>query len=578
MKYNYPIAHLIKFDKNRLARVMQNKLHNLLFSLLFVFGGFLGFGQSELDSLGEMSFDELLELYNNDTNYKPRENLLAIWITKAKSEKNAEELMTGYEIATILYKDERILAYSDSILAISTKSENFNGFSASAHERKGRYFYKKRDFKKGLDHYLLAKEYLDKSKYPILRYYNNFDIGLIKSKIGRHDEALRIYLKNLSFAKEFIKNNDNQAYLIDIYAIANTYIYLNELDSANYYNKFGFKEATSLKNTTTINFFTLNQGVTHYYKKQYKGATDSLKKALVYFEKVKDYPNSAETYYYLGSTFLKTNNIESAINYFKKIDALFQKTNDVSPIVRNTYNHLINYSKSNGDLENQLYYLNQLIKIDSIIYTNEIYLSKNLIKDYDIPQLVSERELIIRSLKNREKTSEIILYIMILLLSLLIILFIYQYNKRKKYKIRFEKIVQEKEKVQEKPNMNFDNIPVEVISSVLISLEEFETTKTFLDPNINLQVLSKKIKTNTNYLSKIINSYKETSFTNYIYNLRINYAIDQMQKNPLFKKYTIKAIACEVGFNNAETFSKAFYKSKGIKPSYFMKELEKLEG
>ena len=38
---------------------------------------------------------------------------------------------------------------------------------------------------------------------------------------------------------------------------------------------------------------------------------------------------------------------------------------------------------------------------------------------------------------------------------------------------------------------------------------------------------------------------------------------------------TIKAIANEMGFNTTEAFSKSFYKSTGIYPSFFIKQLEK---
>ena len=41
------------------------------------------------------------------------------------------------------------------------------------------------------------------------------------------------------------------------------------------------------------------------------------------------------------------------------------------------------------------------------------------------------------------------------------------------------------------------------------------------------------------------------------------------------RKYTIKAIAGEFGFNTSESFSKAFYKKHGIYPSYFLSRLEK---
>jgi len=555
--------------------VVYKKPHFRLLFAFIMFSYILGLGQEKLDSLEQKTFDELFEMYNNENDSKKSEKYLNVWIRKAKKQKNIKQLMTGYEISSLFYNDKRTLVYCDSILTLSTMDEEFNGYSASAHRIKGEYFYKKRDYKKELDNYLLAKEYIDKSNYPILTFSINYNIGVIKNRLGEHDEALKIHLKNLPFAYKFIKNNDNQTYLYAIYAIANTYNYIGKLDSAKYYNKFGYNEAISLKDKVTINFFTLNQGITHYYNKQYKAATDSLNKAISFFEKIKDSPNSAESYYYLGSTYSKTNNIEQALHCFKKIDTIFQITNDISPVVKNSYNYLVNYYKTNNDLKSQLYYVNQQIKIDSILYSHEVYLNKNLIKDYDIPRLISEKELIINSLKSKEKASKVIFYTLITFLSLLIIISVYQYVKRKRHKVRFEKIINKKEIIKEIINKKNINVPNKVISDVLSSLEKFEIYNEFLDPNITLQSLAKEIKTNTNYLSKIINSFKETSFSNYLNNLRIDYAVEQIQKNPIFRKYTIKAIAFEVGFRNSESFSKSFYKEKGIKPSYFLKELEK---
>ena len=55
--------------------------------------------------------------------------------------------------------------------------------------------------------------------------------------------------------------------------------------------------------------------------------------------------------------------------------------------------------------------------------------------------------------------------------------------------------------------------------------------------------------------------------------LRVEYAIEKLKNEPNFKKYTIQAIAEEVGFNTAQSFSTAFYKNTGIKASYFMKNV-----
>jgi AraC-like DNA-binding protein len=67
------------------------------------------------------------------------------------------------------------------------------------------------------------------------------------------------------------------------------------------------------------------------------------------------------------------------------------------------------------------------------------------------------------------------------------------------------------------------------------------------------------------------------NFANYMNEIRIDYAIVQLKENKLFRSYTIKAIAIESGFNNAQSFSIAFHKKTGIHPSYFLKQLENQE-
>ena len=74
-------------------------------------------------------------------------------------------------------------------------------------------------------------------------------------------------------------------------------------------------------------------------------------------------------------------------------------------------------------------------------------------------------------------------------------------------------------------------------------------------------------------MSKIVNVFKRKSFIQYINDLRIDYAVVQLQKNNKLKNYTIQALALEFGFNSAESFSAAFQKKTGIKPTYFIKEL-----
>ena len=118
------------------------------------------------------------------------------------------------------------------------------------------------------------------------------------------------------------------------------------------------------------------------------------------------------------------------------------------------------------------------------------------------------------------------------------------------------------------------NIPKEIIERVLSELELFENRQEYTSKKITLNSLSKKLKTNTNYLSKIINQYKSTSFSNYLNVLRINNIIYQLEKNTTIRKFTIKAIANEAGFNTSDSFSKVFFKIKGVKPSDYIRKLK----
>jgi AraC-like DNA-binding protein len=113
--------------------------------------------------------------------------------------------------------------------------------------------------------------------------------------------------------------------------------------------------------------------------------------------------------------------------------------------------------------------------------------------------------------------------------------------------------------------------------SILQALDHFEKKQLFLIKNITLSVLSKKIKTNPKYLSFIINEYKNKSFPQYINDLRIDYIVDVLHENKTYRKYSLKAIANEIGFGNTESFNSAFHKKLGLYPSYFIKKLNNIE-
>lgn len=146
------------------------------------------------------------------------------------------------------------------------------------------------------------------------------------------------------------------------------------------------------------------------------------------------------------------------------------------------------------------------------------------------------------------------------------------YNHLKKIIELLEKNSQNTNGDENKSNDAYIEIDETIVASILENLQAFEKERGFLLTKITLPQFAKQLKTNTKYLSKVINTYKLKSFRNYINDLRIQYSLEELENNTDYRKYTVEAMAKEVGFNTASSFSKAFQKKTGKTVSSFLKQ------
>ena len=212
----------------------------------------------------------------------------------------------------------------------------------------------------------------------------------------------------------------------------------------------------------------------------------------------------------------------------------------------------------------------------------KIKVSEKIKEKYEIANFKDE----IINLKNatliEQKNNNILKIIGAFLVTLLFLLIgIFLKNKRKNKK-KFNALLshidtlekQQKQSItNQKKSINTKSISDEKITSLLHSLEKYESKFEFLNPKTSLSFVAKKLNTNTNYLSKIINTHKGKSFTNYITELRINYALQRIKNDKVFRSFSIKGIAEELGFKSEGSFSRAFKQQTGIYPSYFIKNI-----
>jgi len=91
--------------------------------------------------------------------------------------------------------------------------------------------------------------------------------------------------------------------------------------------------------------------------------------------------------------------------------------------------------------------------------------------------------------------------------------------------------------------------------------------------DINLKDLASLLNTNTTYLSDIINSCYNKTFSEYINNFRIQEVIKMMKKEE-YQKYTLSAIGEMAGFSSEKTFSRVFKRVTGLSPSFYRKNIK----
>ena len=112
---------------------------------------------------------------------------------------------------------------------------------------------------------------------------------------------------------------------------------------------------------------------------------------------------------------------------------------------------------------------------------------------------------------------------------------------------------------------------------ILEKLDQFESSKLFLDQQMRIATLAKHLDTNTRYLSTIINSTKDKSFNNYINSLRINYILEKLVSDPKYLTYKISYLADVSGFASQSSFTTAFKEVTGKTPSVYIRDLETSE-
>ncbi|OSY87591.1 hypothetical protein WH52_10890 [Tenacibaculum holothuriorum] len=445
----------------------------------------------------------------------------------------------------------------------------------------GRLFY----IEKNALNYSKALFFLDlnkklQKKFPFYFPSYNYSIKLQEASIlSRLDEKE----KSNTILFKMLENKEKFKHI----ALGEIFIYNHTID--NYFNLFSEENKTwildSIINHSKKAYDIFYEKRNELKQDKYKDAIstfytrlgrvekhkENYEKATVFLKLAKENNTDKESIFidlHLSSCYFYLNKPDSTIHYAK---SFLQKNKDLKASGRLLYAYNI-LSKQYYKLQEKDSAYKYAKLTLSEVNKNHFYKNKGIKKMFNnnIDKIKLNNQNI---LKSQKKSFISILLLLIIIIIFSTFLFSYKYYKSVQKEKKYLKLVKELRDKSNKKKQKAIKIKDESIERIIESLNYFEKSEEYLNSNFTLYNVAKRINTNTTYLSKIINQKKNTNFKEYVNKLRMEYVITEIAEGEKFQKYSIEAIAKEVGFSNASTFSKAFKKYTGISPSYYIKKV-----
>nr|WP_289664434.1 helix-turn-helix domain-containing protein [Flavobacterium panacagri] len=532
------------------------------------------------------------------------------YAAELQKSKNNEHLAFAYGAGSYLYqlKNNRLKCdqwYNKALSYYKKLPESVEKINIRAYlyNYRGLTEWKRKNFSEALSNYQEGIKLSIKTSDVIQTVKFKSNIALVNEEVGNYALAI----KNLRQNSDFLDKNEG-LYEKDQFQNSKSNIYTNLgnvyegffmknrnklvlLDSAEYFYKRAITYSQSyIDNKMTA---TLSLGNIYLLKKDVKNAERAYFDIAMYAKQNKDETYYKIASYNLGELYYAQKKYDKALVFLKKIDSMALKgkkidnsyfqSNYIQAKIYNIKNepelafkhsklYLDAYEKYEGELREEALEVNYKLGTANLSgemlsiqekYKYEVLWNKAL-KVFYVILVVGIVFFLIKNIRDKNKAQK--------KMNALIEEFKANLEKKEIEKTTEKPIVLEVPEIEdtllkkENANLSIDEAKENKIVEKLLALEE---KLEYLNADFTLSYAAKKIKTNTTYLSYVVNKRFGKSFGEYSNELKINYVINQMITNHLYRKYSTQAIAESVGFKNAVSFAKSFRKRTGVSPAQF---------
>ncbi len=508
------------------------------------------------------------------------------YIEKAKKEHCLNKQIIGYEEAIFYTKNvDRKLSYADSTISVALQTKVPDVISRSYLGKGIIYYYNKRQYKQALEQYLKAYQWSQNSDNDYQKNKVVYHLGMVKSYLGDYKEASGHFRNTASYFEKSLKENlnpnprlNNEAgYFNSIYRLSTCYRNLGLYSQEDSLIDTGLQKLKNINDhLLEYGYFQTGKGVQFLRKGDKNEALKHLKLSRDILLNNQDYGSLTMVYFYLGKAhWLKGNRAES-LRYLNKVDSMIHKFHFISPEIRSNYQYLLDDAKQNDNVDGQLYYIDQLLKMDSILIADFPTMVSKIYHQYDRIPLLQDKQLLKK--KNNNINLLNISAAITLIIILLILLDYRRRMKKKRIDIKYYELLERMRNqdgfLETMPILSNKKEPFsqEVIEDIKEKLKKFEEQKQFLTKNLTLPKVAKMFGRNHSQLSYVLNEHLKMSFTQYLKILRIKYITNLLIEDKNYLKYKIHVLADQCGMSNRQSFSAHFLEINGMRPTEFIKK------
>lgn len=377
------------------------------------------------------------------------------------------------------------------------------------------------------------------------------NLGLIKIRQGLYDEAEKYFLNSLKKLNPDNNRNTSEPGLPYLYRkLLELSILQKRFDKAAEYFSIGYELTYRLKRFEELPGYYIGKAQILNNESKFDSALIFLDRAIEAEKKHLDLKFRIDLYKTFADTYKMLNNFSEANKYLELYINVFEKANSSYANARLLHTYAKhNYNKAIEEVETQKRERNFLTAILGFSI-----LSLVIFAMFYARLKRSNKLLVKKNLKLANTNSDIIFT-----------------NLRENDELLNTENSDVEMDVQLKKKKEIESGTLEAILEKLERVIEEE--KIFLEPDLTLVNLAKKLDTNRTYLLKAIQNKYKMNFLSFINNLRIKEAIKIMSTDEIIN-LNMDGIAKRAGFNNRVTFNKVFKEATGVSPSFFVKNIE----